>query len=264
MDFELENKTALVSGSSQGIGFAIAEALAKEGVNVIINSNNTDRVDKAVDKLSMVAPGVRISGAVADLSTAEGVQQLVEKAPAVDILVNNVGFYTAKEFEEITDAEWDRMMNLNFMSGVRLSRAFLPGMRTRGWGRIVFISSESGVRIPREMIHYGVSKAAQIAVARGIAETTTGTEITVNSVLVGPTRSEGVEAFIRQMVKSRGVSEDQVVEEFFKTVRPSSIIKRFILPQEVAGLVVYLCSPLAAATNGAAVRIDGGVVEAIP
>ena len=183
MDFELENKTALVSGSSQGIGFAIAEALAKEGVNVIINSNNTDRVDKAVDKLSMVAPGVRISGAVADLSTAEGVQQLVEKVPAVDILVNNVGFYTAKEFQEITDAEWDRMMNLNFMSGVRLSRAFLSGMRTRGWGRIVFISSESGVRIPREMIHYGVSKAAQIAVARGIAETTTGTEITVNSVL---------------------------------------------------------------------------------
>jgi len=159
MDFKLENKKALVSGSSQGIGFAIAEALVKEGVNVIINGSNTDRVDKAVDKLKKVAPGIRISGAVADLSTAEGVQQLVENAPAVDILVNNVGFYTAKEFEEITDAEWDRIMDLNFMSGVRLSRAFLPGMRTHGWGRIVFISSESGVRIPREMIHYGVSKA---------------------------------------------------------------------------------------------------------
>ena len=260
----LEGKTALVSGSSQGIGFAIAEGLAKEGVKVVINSSKPDQVDKAVDKLSKTVPGVHVTGAVADLSTGRGVQDLVQKVPTVDILINNVGFYVAKEFLEISDTDWDQILNLNFMSGVRLSRAYLPGMKTHDWGRIVFISSEAGVRIPVEMIHYGVSKAAQIAVARGIAETTTGTGITVNSVLAGPTRSEGVEAFIHQMVTSRGVSESQVVDEFFKTVRPTSIIKRFILPREVAALVTYLCSPLAAATNGAAVRVDGGVVAAIP
>ena len=191
-------------------------------------------------------------------------EELVLKSPAIDILVNNVGFYTAKDFQDISDADWEQIMNLNFMSGVRLSRAYLPGMKSTGWGRVIFISSEAGVKIPREMIHYGVSKTAQIALSRGMAETTTGTNVTVNSVLVGPTRSEGVEAFIKQMVASRGVTEDQVVAEFFKTVRPTSIIKRFIGPQEVAALVAYLCSPLAAAITGAAVRIDGGVVPAIP
>jgi NAD(P)-dependent dehydrogenase (short-subunit alcohol dehydrogenase family) len=170
----------------------------------------------------------------------------------------------AKDFPEISDGDWDQMMNLNFMSGVRLSRAYLRGMKERNWGRIIFISSESGVKIPNEMIHYGVSKAAQIAVARGIAETTTGTGVTVNSVLPGPTRSEGVEAFIQQMVTARGIAAEQVVDEFFKTVRPTSIIKRFILPEEVASLVTYLCSPLASATNGAALRVDGGVVASIP
>ena len=264
MNLELAGKTALISGSSQGIGFAIADALAKEGVNVVINSNTPEKLDCAIDKLSKAAPKVRVTGVVADLSTAQGAHEAVLRAPKIDILVNNVGFYTAKDFLNVSDADWDQILNLNFMSGVRLSRAYLPVMQASGWGRIVFISSESGVKIPREMIHCGVSKAAQIAVARGIAETTTGTNITVNSVLVGHTRLEGVEAFIKQMVASRGVTEDQVVEEFFKTVRPTSIIKRFICPQEVAGLVAYLCSPLAAATTGTAVRIDGGVVPAIP
>jgi NAD(P)-dependent dehydrogenase (short-subunit alcohol dehydrogenase family) len=264
MNLELAGKTALVTGSSQGIGFAIAEALAREGANIIINSRTPPQVDKAVDKLSKVSPGVRITGVASDLSTAGGAEELVLKSPAIDILVNNVGFYTAKDFQDISDADWEQIMNLNFMSGVRLSRAYLPGMKSTGWGRVIFISSEAGVKIPREMIHYGVSKTAQIALSRGMAETTTGTNVTVNSVLVGPTRSEGVEAFIKQMVASRGVTEDQVVAEFFKTVRPTSIIKRFIGPQEVAALVAYLCSPLAAAITGAAVRIDGGVVPAIP
>ena len=264
MNLQLQNKTALVTGSTQGIGFAIAEALAMEGATVVINSHEQKRVDGAIKRLSITAVDARLIGAVADLSTAKGVQDLQKQVPAVDILVNSVGFYVAKEFLEISDENWDQMMNLNFMSGVRLSRAYLPGMKTRGWGRIIFISSESGVKIPHEMIHYGVSKAAQIAVARGIAETTTGTEVTVNSVLPGPTRSEGVEAFIQQMVTSRGIPAAQVVDEFFKTVRPTSIIKRFILPKEVATLVTYLCSPLASATNGAALRVDGGVVASIP
>lgn len=264
MNLELAGKTALITGSSQGIGFAIAEALTKEGVAVVINSNSQQKLDAAIEKLSRTAPEVRVSGVVADLSTAQGAQDVVQKAPKIDILVNNVGFYRAKDFLDVSDADWEQILNLNFMSGVRLSRAYLPIMQAAGWGRIVFISSEAGVKIPREMIHYGVSKAAQIAVARGIAETTAGTNVTVNSVLVGPTRSEGVEAFIKQMVASRGVTEDQVVEEFFKTVRPTSIIRRFISPQEVAGVVTYLCSPLAAATTGAAVRIDGGVVPTIP
>jgi NAD(P)-dependent dehydrogenase (short-subunit alcohol dehydrogenase family) len=264
MNLQLQNKTALVSGSTQGIGFAIAEALAIEGATVVINSHEPERVDAAIKKLSKTAVGASLIGAAADLSTAKGVQDLQKQVPAVDILVNSVGFYVAKDFLEISDENWDEMMNLNFMSGVRLSRAYLPGMKTRGWGRIIFISSESGVKIPHEMIHYGVSKAAQIAVARGIAETTTGTEVTVNSVLPGPTRSEGVEAFIQQMVTSRGIPAEQVVDEFFKTVRPTSIIKRFILPKEVATLVTYLCSPLASATNGAALRVDGGVVASIP
>jgi NAD(P)-dependent dehydrogenase (short-subunit alcohol dehydrogenase family) len=264
MDLQLEGKTALVSGSSQGIGFAIAEALATEGATVVINSYKQGLVDQAVDRLTKMVPGVQLIGAVADLATAAGVQDLVRKVPAVDILVNSVGFYVAKDFLEISDQDWDQMMTLNFMSGVRLSRAYLPGMKARNWGRIIFISSESGVKIPHEMIHYGVSKAAQIAVARGIAETTTGTAVTVNSVLPGPTRSEGVEAFIRQIVTSRGIPAEQAVDEFFKTVRPTSIIKRFIMPKEVASLVAYLCSPLASATNGAALRVDGGVVASIP
>jgi NAD(P)-dependent dehydrogenase (short-subunit alcohol dehydrogenase family) len=231
---------------------------------VVINSNKQELVDRAIDRLSKQVPGVKLIGAAADLSTAQGVEELLKKVPAVDILVNSVGFYVAKDFLEISDDDWDQMMNLNFMSGVRLSRAYLRGMKERNWGRIIFISSESGVKIPYEMIHYGVSKAAQIAVARGIAETTTGAGVTVNSVLPGPTRSEGVEAFIQQMVTARGIAAEQVVDEFFKTVRPTSIIKRFILPEEVASLVAYLCSPLASATNGAAFRVDGGVVASIP
>jgi NAD(P)-dependent dehydrogenase (short-subunit alcohol dehydrogenase family) len=244
LNLQLDAKTALVSGSSQGIGFAIAEALAREGATVVINSNKQGLVDRAIDKLSKQVPGAKLIGAAADLSHSLGVEEVVKKVPAVDILVNSVGFYVAKDFLEISDGDWGQMMNLNFMSGVRLNRAHLRGMKERNWGRIIFISSESGVKIPHEMIHYGVSKAAQIAVARGIAETTTGTEVTVNSVLPGPTRSEGVEAFIQQMVTSRGIPAEQVVSEFFKTVRPTSIIKRFIQPSEIATLVAYLASPL--------------------
>jgi NAD(P)-dependent dehydrogenase (short-subunit alcohol dehydrogenase family) len=260
MNLQLEHKTAFISGSSQGIGFAIAEALSKEGVDVIINSNRKDLVDAAVDRLAKLIPGSRPSGVVSDLSTAEGVAVAVKEVTSVDILVNNLGFYTAKVFEEIDDEEWAAMMNVNFMSGVRLSRAYLPEMKERGWGRIIFISSEAAIKVPYDMVHYGASKAAQMALARGIAETTTGTGVTVNSVLPGPTRSEGVEEFIKQTVVAQGVTANEVEKEFFQSVRPTSIIKRFIRPAEIGAFVAYLCSPLAGAINGAALRVDGGVV----
>jgi NAD(P)-dependent dehydrogenase (short-subunit alcohol dehydrogenase family) len=263
MDLELDDKIALITGSSQGIGFAIAEALSKEGARVILNSYKKSLVDEAVDRLLGRVPGARVGGIAGDLTSEQGIADITQQLPAVDILVNNVGFYAAKDFEKITDEDWIAMMNLNFMSGVRLSRAYLPEMKERGWGRIVFISSESGIRIPPEMVHYGVSKAAQIALARGIAEGAKGTGVTVNSVLPGPVRSEGVEAFIQQTVSSKELAADEVEKDFFASMRPTSIIKRFIRPEEVAAFVTYLCSARSAATNGAALRVDGGVVPSI-
>ena len=263
MDLKLSDKSALVSGSTVGIGLAIAQSLAEEGASVIINGRYEQRVTQAVEKIQKSHPHAKISGITADLSTSEGAEQLFKKVPTVDILVNNLGIYEPKVFSKISDEDWLRIFEANVLSGVRLSRQYLPNMIEHNWGRIIFISSESGVQIPVEMIHYGMTKTAQLALARGLAEMTAGTGVTVNSVLPGPTRSDGVEEFIQQMAKEGNIDVAQVETEFFQTVRPTSLIKRFATTEEVAAMVVYICSPLSSATNGAALRVDGGVVRSI-
>jgi NAD(P)-dependent dehydrogenase (short-subunit alcohol dehydrogenase family) len=263
MDLQLDGKTALVTGSTLGIGYAIARALAREGARVVVNGRSDARVTEAVAKLRAEVSGGKVTGVAADLGTAEGVARLVASQPEVDILVNNLGIFEPKAFEEITDGDWLRFFEVNVMSGVRLSRHYLCGMKHRNWGRVVFISSESGINIPAEMIHYGMTKSAQISVARGLAETTAGTAVTVNSVLPGPTASEGVASFVDQLAKDQGVSVADVEREFFQSTRPSSLLKRFIRPEEVASLVAYVCSPLASATNGAALRVEGGCVRSM-
>ncbi len=263
MDLQLDGKTALVTGSTLGIGYAIARALSREGARVVVNGRSDARVTEAVAKLRAEVAGGEVTGVAADLGTAEGVARLVASQREVDILVNNLGIFEPRAFEEITDADWMRFFEVNVMSGVRLSRHYLPGMKRRNWGRVVFISSESAINIPAEMIHYGMTKSAQISVARGLAETTAGTAVTVNSVLPGPTASEGVAGFVDQLAKDQGVSVEDVEREFFQSTRPSSLLKRFIRPDEVASLVAYVCSPLASATNGAALRVEGGCVRSM-
>jgi len=263
MDLQLNGKKALVTGSTAGIGFATARALAVEGASVVINGRTEKRVDAAVREIQKTQPGASLSGVAADVSSAAGCAKMIQAVGMVDILINNMGIFEPKPFEKIPDEDWLRFFEANVMSGVRLSRHYLAGMRERNWGRIIFISSESAVQIPAEMIHYGMTKTAQIAVARGVAETLAGTGITVNSVLAGPTRSEGVETFIDQMGAQSGTDAAAFEKEFFKTARPSSLIKRFASTDEVANMIVYLSSPLASATNGAAVRADGGVIRAI-
>jgi NAD(P)-dependent dehydrogenase (short-subunit alcohol dehydrogenase family) len=261
MDLQLRHKRALVSGSTAGIGFAIALALAREGASVIVNGRSAARVDAAAKNLRESGAAGEVIGSATDLSTAAGVEALVKQIPAVDILINNLGMYEPKAFEQITDEDWLKIFEVNVLSGVRLSRAYLPGMKQKNWGRIIFISSESGVNTPVEMIHYGVTKTAQLAVSRGLAETTAGTGVTVNSVLPGPTRSEGVEDFVESMARERQTDAATIEREFFQNVRPSSLLKRFATPDEVAALVAFVASPLSAATNGAALRVDGGVIR---
>jgi len=263
MDLQLEDKTALVTGSTAGIGFAVASLFAREGAAVVISGRSQRRVDEAVERIRQEHPDARLKGVAADLAAREGFELVTGVVPAVDILVNNLGIYEVRPFAEISDEDWLRFFEVNFLSGARLSRFYLPKMLEKNWGRIVFISSESALQIPVEMIHYGVTKTAQIALARGLAETTAGTNVTVNSVLPGPTRSEGVEQFVQEVAKSRGVDAATVEKEFFLSTRPTSLLKRFATPQEVAAMVVYVCSPLASATNGAALRVDGGVVRSI-
>jgi NAD(P)-dependent dehydrogenase (short-subunit alcohol dehydrogenase family) len=263
MDLQLKGKRALISGSTAGIGLAIAESLAREGASVVVNGRSTARVESAVKKIRDAGATGGVTGSVADLSTRAGVDALTRQFPALDILVNNLGMYEPKPFEQITDEDWLKIFDVNVLSGVRLSRFFLPGMKERNWGRIVFISSESGINTPVEMIHYGVTKTAQLALSRGLAETTAGTGVTVNAVLPGPTRSEGVEQFVEQMAAANKTDAAGVEAEFFKTVRPSSLLKRFATSEEVANLVTFVCSPLSVATNGAALRVDGGVVRSI-
>jgi len=263
MDLQLMDKKALVTGSTAGIGFAIASLLAQEGASVVVNGRSQGRVEEAVRRIKKENKDAQVTGVAADLGTKEGVEVLTRAVPALDILVNNLGIFEAKPFSDIPDEDWLRFFEVNVLSGVRLSRFYLPGMLQKNWGRVVFISSESGVNIPVEMIHYGVTKTAQIALARGLAETTAGTNVTVNSVLPGPTRSEGVEQFVQDMAKGQGGDEGAVEKEFFRSVRPSSLLKRFATPEEVAAMVVYVCSPRASATNGAALRADGGVVRSI-
>jgi NAD(P)-dependent dehydrogenase (short-subunit alcohol dehydrogenase family) len=261
MDLQLKGKRVLVTGSTAGIGFAAARAFAVEGASVVINGRKQDRVDSAIAQIRKSQPGAELTGIAADVSNGAGCAKLIQTAPDVDILVNNMGIFEPKPFEEIPDEDWLRFFEANVMSGVRLSRHYLPSMRRRNWGRILFVSSESGVQIPVEMIHYGMTKTAQIAIARGLAESVVGTGITVNSILPGPTRSEGVETFVAQV--GGGGDSAAFEAEFFKSVRPSSLLKRFATVEEVASTIVYLCSPLASATTGAAVRADGGVVRAI-
>jgi NAD(P)-dependent dehydrogenase (short-subunit alcohol dehydrogenase family) len=263
MDLQLTGKAAIVTGSTAGIGFAIARSLAREGASVVVNGRTKERVEAAVAEIRKSQPGAQVSGIPADVSVAAGCDKLIDAMPGVDILVNNMGTFEPKPFEKITDEDWLRIFEANVMSGVRLARHYLADMRERNWGRILFISSESAVQIPVEMIHYGVTKTAQVAVARGIAESVAGTNITVNSVLAGPTRSEGVERFLSQMSAQHGMDQAAFEKEFFESVRPSSLLKRFATTEEIANMVAYLASPLASATNGAAVRVDGGVVRAI-
>ncbi len=262
MNLQLENKTALVTGSTAGIGFAIARALAAEGAHVVINGRTQARVDAAIATLTAEVPGAKLSGQALDLGSAEGCRELVSRLPDVDILVNNLGIFEPKEFTEIPDEDWLRFMEVNVYSGVRLSRAYLPGMKQRDWGRIVFISSESGLQIPVEMIHYGVTKTAQVALARGIAESCLGTQVTSNSILVGPTASEGVGTFVATLAEQKGQTPEQFEKDFFETIRPSSLLKRFIRPEEIAALVTFVSSPAASAINGAALRAEGGVIRA--
>jgi NAD(P)-dependent dehydrogenase (short-subunit alcohol dehydrogenase family) len=263
MDLQLEGKKVLVTGSTAGIGFATARALAAEGASVIVNGRGQERVNTAISEIRKLDPRANVSGVASDVSNAAGCTKLIHEVAAVDILVNNMGIFEPKPFEEIPDADWLRLFEANVMSGVRLSRHYLSGMRKKNWGRILFVSSESAVQIPVEMIHYGMTKTAQVAVARGIAEAVAGTGITVNSVLAGPTRSEGVETFIARMGAQSGMAAGQVEAEFFKNVRPTSLLKRFATIDEVASVIVFLCSPVASATTGAAIRVDGGVVRAI-
>ncbi|MFP2904402.1 SDR family NAD(P)-dependent oxidoreductase [Pyxidicoccus sp. 3LFB2] len=263
MDLELKDKVALVSGSTAGIGLAIAEALAREGAEVIVNGRTQERVDAALKELRGKQPDAKLRGVAGDLGTREGVSRMLQEVPRVDILVNNLGAFEPHPFEEITDEHWFNIFEVNVMSGVRLSRHYLKGMREKNWGRILFISSESGIQIPVEMVHYGVTKTAQIALARGIAEGTVGTNITVNSILPGPTRSEGVEGFLKNLSNQQGVDVATVERDFFKTARPSSLLQRFERPDEIASLVTFVCSPKSSGINGAALRVDGGVVRAI-
>ena len=259
MDLKLNNRSALVSGSAKGIGLAIASALAGEGARVIVNGRSEVSVDTAQAEIRQRFPEARLDGFGGDLADAAAILELVGRFPEVDILVNNLGIYEPKQFEDIADEDWLRFFEINVMSGVRLSRAYLPQMKERNWGRIVFISSESGIQIPTEMIHYGMTKTAQLALSRGLAETCAGTGVTVNAVLPGPTRSAGVEAFVSKLSAGRPFEEFE--REFFRNIRPTSLLKRFASPDEVASLVAYLCSPLSSATNGAALRVDGGVVK---
>jgi NAD(P)-dependent dehydrogenase (short-subunit alcohol dehydrogenase family) len=263
MNLQLENKLALVTGSTAGIGLAIAKALAAEGTRVIVNGRSEARVKEAIASIRAKVPSAKLEGLALDLSKADAAAQTTKRHPDVDILVNNLGVYEVKDFEQITDAEWLAIIETNFLSGVRLSRHYLPRMMAGGWGRIIFISSESAVNIPVEMIHYGVTKTMQVALARGLAETTAGTGVTVNSVLAGPTRSEGVEKFIDDLAKAKHATPAAVEKEFFTTARPTSLLKRFATPDEVAALVAFVASPLSSATNGAALRADGGVVRSI-
>jgi NAD(P)-dependent dehydrogenase (short-subunit alcohol dehydrogenase family) len=263
MDLGLKGKLAVVSGSTAGIGFAIANTLAREGARIVINGRTAERVKAAAERIRMELRGAEVREVAADLGTAEGVSKLIEQVPSADVLVNNLGIFDIKPFLEIPDSEWLRFFETNVMSGVRLTRHYLPAMLEKKWGRVIFISSESGQQIPSEMVHYGMTKSAQIAIARGVAESFAASGVTVNSVLVGPTASEGAGEFVQNMARSRGVSTAQIEREFFETARPSSLLKRFETTEEIAAIVAFVASTQSAGISGAAVRADGGVIRSI-
>ncbi|TDK39244.1 SDR family oxidoreductase [Rhizobium deserti] len=262
MDLQLNDKTALVTGGTAGIGLAIAKAMASEGARVIITGRDQDKLDAAVAAIS-TSGASSIEGLLADAATAEGASTIAQAAPSVDILVNNLGIYESKAFDQIDDADWYKLFEVNVMSGVRLSRTYLPAMIERNWGRVIFIASEAGLAIPSDMIHYGMTKTAQLSVSRGLAQLTRGTNVTVNSVLPGPTRSEGIEAFLRSQAADSSAPMKQIESQFFATARSASILQRMVEAEEVASLVTYLASPRSSATNGAALRAEGGLVNTI-
>jgi len=261
MDLQLQDKTAFISGSTAGIGLAIAEGLLKERAAVIINGRTQAAVDKTIAALQQQNPHARVSGIAADFGKKDDVARLLNELPEIDILINNVGIFEPKPFADIPDEDWFRFFDVNVMSGVRLARKVFPAMLKKNWGRVLFVSSESGVFIPEEMIHYGMTKTAQIAIGRGLAELTKGTNVTVNSILPGPTISRGVGDFVNALAEQEGASLDEIEKKFFRQFRPTSLIQRFATPEEVAHMAVYLVSPLAAATNGAAIRVEGGLVR---
>jgi NAD(P)-dependent dehydrogenase (short-subunit alcohol dehydrogenase family) len=263
MNLGLQGKLAIVTGSTGGIGFAIAAALAEEGARVVINGRTQPRVDAAMEKLRQRFRGTEFTGIAADLGAAAGVAALIKEVPNADVLVNNLGIFEVKPFLEIPDEDWQRFFDVNILSGVRLSRHYLPGMLKKNWGRIIFISSESAQQIPAEMVHYGMTKTAQVSIARGIAQTVATTGVTVNSVLVGPTASEGVGTFLQDMARQRGISTAEIEKQFFSTARPSSLLKRFETPEEVAAVVAFVASAQAGIINGAAVRAEGGLLQSI-
>jgi NAD(P)-dependent dehydrogenase (short-subunit alcohol dehydrogenase family) len=263
MKIDLKGKTALVTGSTSGIGHATALGLAAAGAEVVVNGRTQAKVDAAVAEIAKAGPAGKVRGVAADVSTAAGCRTLVVALPQVDILINNAGIFEPKGFFDIPDEEWSRFFEVNVMSGVRLSRAYMPGMLKRNWGRIVFISSESALNIPKEMIHYGMTKTAQLAISRGLAEMTRGTAVTVNSVLPGPTMSEGVEAFIKDIAKHNSVSVEEATKQFFQRQRPTSLLQRFATVDEIANMVLYVASTESAATNGAALRAEGGIIQTI-
>lgn len=262
MDLHLNGKTALVSASTEGIGRAIAISLANEGATVYINGRNKEKVQATINELKGTVKG-ELKEAAFDLSKAEGAEQLIRALPKVDILINNLGIYEVKDFAAITDQDWIRLFEVNVLSGIRLSRHYFPKMLEQDWGRIIFISSESGINIPKEMIHYGMTKSAQLAIARGLAELTFRTKVTVNSVLPGPTYSPGVEKFVDEVAKSQKITKEKAEEQFFKETRPSSLLQRFATTEEVADFVCFVCSEKAAAINGAALRVEGGIIHSI-
>ncbi|MDB5131783.1 MAG: fabG 3 [Mucilaginibacter sp.] len=261
MDLNIKNKIALITGSTAGIGLAIAKALANEGATVVINGRTGERVNSAVEQLKKATGNTNIKGIAADFADKKQIDHLIAQLPEIDILVNNVGIFEPKQFKDITDEDWFKFYEVNVMSGVRLSRAYFDKMLQKNWGRIIFISSESALQIPEEMIHYGMTKTAQIAVSRGLAELTKGANVTVNTVLPGPTLSEGVGGFLKDLAKAGNKTVEEIEKDFFKNNRPTSILQRFIAPDEIAGLVAYIASDLSIATNGALLRADGGVVK---
>ncbi|MFJ1269256.1 SDR family NAD(P)-dependent oxidoreductase [Legionella lytica] len=262
MDLKLNDKTALVTGSTAGIGLEIARTLAIEGAKVVITGRNQSKLDEAVASIK-ASGGQKVDGILADAISAEGVAKLVKQLPQVDILINNLGIYESKKFTEITDEDWLKFFEINVLGGIRLARAYFEGMLARNWGRIIFVSSESGLMIPSDMIHYATTKTAQLSVSRGLANLTKGTGVTVNSVMPGPTRSEGIVDFLRSVTSNPAASENEMEAEFFSKHRSSSLLQRMIEPQEIASTVAYLASPLSAATNGSAIHVEGGLITSI-